>query len=185
MSICPPTATPAHAQQSPFYLRPFDKLMAPLVASWCRNPQELFWLAPKTPPPLTAAKVVAWPGPNGQAFLFYRERVFEPLGYLELNPMPGEPGHLWIGHCVVPPESRGRGIGRHMVELILDEAFLFRNADRVSLVAFPDNQSAIRCYRSAGFLDEGEQLRSFPTTGREHVMRLMSIEARRHARLKS
>ena len=37
-----------------FELRPFDRLFGPTVAGWVRDDAELFWLAPSTPPPLTA-----------------------------------------------------------------------------------------------------------------------------------
>jgi RimJ/RimL family protein N-acetyltransferase len=180
MSILPPPVTHSHAREAPFYLSPFDRLMAPLIASWARSDHELFWLAPKTPPPLTAAKVVAWPGSSGAPMLMYTEGEPQPLGYLELNPMPGELGHLWIGHCVVRPDTRSRGLGRRMVSLVLDQAFAFRNANRVSLVVFPENTAAVQCYRAAGFLDEGEQIKFFQTTGRQHDMIQMSMDICRY-----
>ena len=170
-----PTAV-VRVRNGAYYLCAFDKLMAPIVAGWPRDDRELFWLAPKTPPPLTPAKVTAWPGPDGCPLLFRRDGVDEPLGYIELNPMPAQKRHLWMGHCVVPHERRGCGLGRAMVELMLDEAFLRRRADRVSLIVFPDNVRAIRCYRRVGFVDASEQLKHFPTTGRQHRMLRMSID---------
>ena len=144
--------------------------MAPLIVSWVRDAHELFWLAPKTPPPLTPAKVVAWPGPDGCPMLLYRERLSEPLGYIELNPMPGQKGHLWMGHCLIRPEHRGTGLGRLTLELMLEKAFLNELARTVSLVVFPDNTTAIRCYRAIGFRHIGEQVKYFPNTGRQHCM---------------
>ena len=89
MSIAPYPPSALHVQDGPFALVTFDRDAAPLVSSWVQDAHELFWLAPKTPPPLTAEKVIDWPGPDGAAVLLYREGGFEPIGYAELNPMPG------------------------------------------------------------------------------------------------
>ena len=179
MRITPSKPT-IRVRHGPYYLAPFDNLMASVVATWARDASELFWLAPKTPPPLTAAKVVAWPGPQGSPMLFYRESESEPLGYFEINPMPGEKLHLWLGHCVVRPEERGAGLGRRMTTLMLEEVFCHRDAQRVSLVVFPDNIFAIACYRAVGFLDGATQIKYFKTSGRQHRMFQMSIDRRRY-----
>ena len=168
------------ARNGPHYLTAFDNVFAPRVASWVRDGHELFWLAPKTEPPLTAAKVAAWPGRTGSPMLFWREGESEPLGYLELNPMPNQKGHLWMGHCVLAPNCRGVGLGRIMVGLGNDEAFGHRSAHRVSLVVFPGNVAAIRCYRAVGYLKAGDQLKHFATTGKQHVMRRMTIDDDRY-----
>lgn len=177
-----PSTTPAQEviRRGPYSLSPFNKLMAPLVATWARDDQELFWLAPKTPPPLTAAKVVGWASPEGRPLLFYRDGTADPLGYLELNPMPSDWGHYWLGHCVVQPDQRGGGLGRHMIELSLELAFRSQRAYRVSLVVFPENVSAIRCYRRGGFIDAGDQWKYFATTGQQHRMVQMTIDRGRY-----
>ena len=168
---------PELARRGPYYLTPFDKLLAPVVASWAREDLELFWLAPKTPPPLTPTKVVAWASPDGRPLLFCSDDSPDgPLGYLELNPMPADWGHFWLGHCVAHPECRGVGIGRRMISLALDLAFHGRRAYRVSLVVFPENEMAVRCYRRAGFIDAGDQWKFFTTTGRQHRMLQMTID---------
>jgi RimJ/RimL family protein N-acetyltransferase len=175
MSISPPPRREFSARQGPYYLADFDHRLAHTVAGWVGGPGELFWLAPKTFPPLTAEKVVAWTSLDGCPLLFYRQGIADPLGYVELNPMPGERHHLWMGHCVIRPQNRGVGMGRQMVRLMLHEAFSNRSARRVSLVVFPDNHAAVRCYRSVGFVDDGVQLRYFPTTSRQHRMLQMTL----------
>jgi ribosomal protein S18 acetylase RimI-like enzyme len=181
MSVVPFQSTGIVVRGGPYYLAAFDRAWAGKVATWARTPQELFWLAPSTPAPLTAAKVEAWPGPDGGPRLFHRERVTEPLGYLELNPMPGQGRHLWLGHCVIRPEHRGMGLGRIMIELVLDEAFLNRKARQVSLMVFPDNAGAVQCYRSAGFVEVTEQFKFFATTARRYRMLQMTIHLEGYA----
>lgn len=155
-------------------------MAAPSVAAWVRDPRELFWLAPSTPPPLTAAKVLSWLGSDVSAFLLCRDQATDPLGYLELNLMPSQTTHLWLGHCVIEPSHRGCGLGSLMVALALDDAFHRRKAKSVSLVVFPENLAAVACYRRAGFVTEGEQFKEFRTTGRTHRMLRMSITREQH-----
>lgn len=166
---------PVHVRKGPYFLCDFDAMAAPLVATWTQDDHELFWLAPSTPPPLTAAKVLNWLNTDVTALLFKRDQVAEPLGYLELNLMPAQTRHLWMGHCVIRPGERGRHLGQIMVALALDEAFLLRRAETVSLVVFPENSPALACYRSVGFVTIGEQSKDFATTGRTHRLLRMSI----------
>jgi RimJ/RimL family protein N-acetyltransferase len=49
----------------------------------------------------------------------------------------------------------GRGYGREALSLLLDYAFLHRNAHKVWLEVYADNERAIRSYRSVGFVEEG------------------------------
>lgn len=185
MSVAAANAQLVYAREGPYYLAPFDRLMAPIVARWAPMPQELFWLAPSTPAPLTAAKVVGWAGPECNPRLFRRDDVFEPLGYLELNPMPGQAGHYWLGHCVIRPERRGTGLGRIMIQLVLHEAFSGRGASRVSLMVFPDNLAAYNCYLRAGFREVGEQYKYFATTGKRYRMVQMSVGRQQHEMLQA
>jgi hypothetical protein len=46
-------ATTSDTSQRPCCLTPFDVLHAPQIAAWVRSEEELAWLAPGTPPPLT------------------------------------------------------------------------------------------------------------------------------------
>ncbi|UCD28781.1 MAG: GNAT family N-acetyltransferase [Planctomycetota bacterium] len=175
--------TKIHVRSGPYYLTDFDKLMAQTVASWVGSDLELLWLAPKTHPPLTAEKVLAWHLEQSNPLLFYRDGISEPLGYLELNPMPEQRKHLWMGHCIIRPDQRGVGLGRQLIEMMLEHAFVNRGARRVSLVVFPANIAAICCYRSTGFADAGEQVKYFSTSGKEHRMLRMTIGADRYGLL--
>lgn len=49
----------------------------------------------------------------------------------------------------------GQGYGRDAVRTLLDYAFLHRNAHKVWLEVAEDNERAIRCYKSCGFVQEG------------------------------
>ncbi|HRR87166.1 MAG TPA: GNAT family N-acetyltransferase [Phycisphaerae bacterium] len=173
--------TPIRVRNGLYCLRDFDPSAAPVVAGWARDAAELFWLAPSTPPPLTAAKVLGWQNADVCALLFQREASDELLGYLELNLMPAQTAHLWMGHCVIAPSHRGQGLGRMMVSMAMEHAFTHRKAESVSLIVFPDNVAAIECYKRVGFAAAGEQLKDFRTTGRTHRMLRMLISRQQYA----
>ena len=168
------TAT-TYARNGPYYLCSFDPLMAPILATWVKDAKELFWLAPSTSPPLTAAKVLNWQNTDVSAMVLRRDQTTEVIGYLELNLMPSQTRHLWMGHCIIRPERRGCGLGRLMVGLAIEDAFVRRQAESVSLVVFPDNLAAVECYRSVGFVTVGEQFKEFQGTSQTHRMLRMSI----------
>jgi RimJ/RimL family protein N-acetyltransferase len=178
MSISPSPVRGELIRDGLYSLARFDPGKAPIVAGWVAGAHDLLWLAPKTYPPLTPAKVIAWTSEDGAPMLFHRDGAAEPLGYVELNPMPGEPKHLWMGHCVIDQQQRGRGLGQIMVRLLVRHAFEQRRADRVSLVVFPDNFGAIACYRSCGFVEVGTQSKFFYPTGRQHTLLQMNLDQR-------
>src|SRR5262245_12120728 len=88
----------------------FDQLYAPLLAAWVRAPEELTWLAPGTPPPLTPSKIAAWGSDRPNRYLYWRHGQETPSAYSELNPLPDGPDQMWVGHFLVDPVCRGRSI---------------------------------------------------------------------------
>lgn len=185
MSISPAPVRAEVVRDGLYCLARFAPGKAGAVAAWAPTAHDLFWLAPKTYPPLTAAKVIAWTGDGACPLLMYRDEEAEPLGYVELNPMPGDRGHHWMGHCVVDSGRRGEGLGQKLVELLVRYAFEHRAAERVSLVVFPDNVGAVRCYRRCGFIDVGTQTKFFYPTGRQHTMLQMSIDRARYCAIRA
>ncbi len=167
MSIAP------SPKPQPLSLIPFDNLYAPTIASWIPDDRQLAWLAPSTQPPLTAAKVVGWVRPHGRRLLGAIKSNPLPIAYGELNPMMKEPGHLWVGHVVIDPLYRHRGLGRHFVDAICQTGWHEMGADRISLIVFPDNLPAIRCYLRVGFCEIGEEHHAFGGHGpRRRLLRL-------------
>lgn len=160
--------------QSAMCLVPFDKVYADVIAGWVSTDEELHWLAPSTRAPLTAEKVAAWGKPGGESVLMMCDSDSHPLGYAELNPMRRR-DRLWIGHVIIRPDRRGRGIGGAFVHLLLTRAFEEHSVARVLLIVFPSNTSAIRCYVRAGFEIAGEEFHRFGESGPKH--RLLRLEA--------
>jgi putative acetyltransferase len=110
------------------------------------------WLATEPPADIEELEQkfrasVEWEG----HFLFVLEEGDELIGSLGMHPSQAA-GVLYMGMWVVP-EWRGRGGGRMLIEA----ALTVRPDDvhKIELEVFPDNEAAIRLYRSHGFEQEG------------------------------
>lgn len=55
---------------------------------------------------------------------------------------------------------RDRGIGRHLIQSLLDWATAHPHIEKVGLAVFATNERAIHLYRSLGFAEEGRRYRS-------------------------
>ena len=146
-------------------LAPFRVAHADLILSWVRDPREAFWLAPRTPPPLTPAGVIEWQTPGHQGFMLHAADVPLPIGYGELNLLNGARRRYWLGHLIVDPARRGRGYGVALTRLLVGRAFARHAAREVTLVVFPENRAAIACYRAAGLHEDGYETHEFPAYG--------------------
>lgn len=156
-------------------LTAFDDRYAERVVSWVRGSQEAHWLAPRTPPPLTGDKVRAWARPGRGPFMLVTRDDPEPLAYGELNVLPRKRREYWLGHLIVDPRQRGRGLGRQLTEMLLYRAFHVQDARLVSLVVFPENLAAIASYRSAGMRADGYETHNFaPRNRRERLLRFIA-----------
>ena len=121
-----------------------------------------------------------WKKPGGSAFVLVKGGDGSPRGYGEINLMRGGGEYLWLGHVVVRPDQRGRGLGSTLLRALLVEAFERRNATRVALIVFPENLAALRCYRRVGFSLSGEEHHQFSDGGPTH--RLLRLEITRPTR---
>jgi len=157
-------------------LVPFHPGYADLVLSWIQDAQEAYWLAPRTPPPLTASEVLHWQAPGRQAFMLIEPGTPAPLGYGELNILNAAARRYWLGHLIVAPARRGCGLGVQLTRLLLWEAFRRQGAREISLVVFPENRRAIACYEAAGLRADGHERHDFPAYGQQ--VNLLRMAAR-------
>jgi GNAT superfamily N-acetyltransferase len=162
------------------HLARYTEPVAHEVASWVRTTRELTFLAPGTPGPLTPEKVAAW-GRQPESRLLLVEHGC--LAYGELNRMSGRPDQMWIGHLIVNPAFRGRGVGRRFTQALLARAFQECGAAEVLLLVFPQNRAAVRCYERCGMVVAGQEHKSFPVTRSRHLFLRMSIHVSRFERL--
>lgn len=158
-------------------LRPFQRDCAARVASWVRDDNELFELAPRSVPPLTAEKVRAWQLPGRRGLSLCERGRADPIGYGELNVLNSVEREYWLGHIIIDPARRGIGFGLEFVRLLVQTAFSEHRARTVSLVVVPTNSAAISCYRAAGLHDVARESHYF--AGRRRRCRLLRMSVTR------
>lgn len=168
--------TESRGTRPPTRLERFDPRHAELVASWVRSEREAYWLAPHTPPPITAERVLGWSVEGRHALQLMEGGTPVPVAYGELNVLNAAAREYWLGHLIVDPDRRGRGLGVRLVELLIERGFRRLGARRISLVVFTDNVVAQRSYRSAGMRDEGYEVHRFPAYGTSERLLRMAIE---------
>lgn len=166
--------TASSAERLGSTLRPFDPSFAQELAGWVTDEEQLRWLAPGTDPPLTAAKVLGWERELGLPWLLFANDEPRPIGYGELNSMPKDQRSLWLGHVIVRRDCRGKGYGRLLTKALLDIAFDEMRCRCVSLIVFPQNVAAVKCYLQAGFRTVGDEYHRFG--GRDSKYRLLRLQ---------
>ena len=83
------------------------------------------------------------------------------VGHVMWGVDPDDDSH-WIGGLVIDAEQQGKGLGRATVEALLalwesQEPSLSGTAyQQAALSVSPDNETALRLYRSLGFVETGE-----------------------------
>ena len=155
----------------------FEAAHAEPISRWVASDHALFLLAPMTHPPLTPGKVTAWSCHADESLVLVSSAI-EVLAYGVLNQMRLSERQRWIGHLVVAPEWRGRGVGRRFVLALLERTFAIRDVDSVSLVVCPWNGPAVRCYQQLGFEQIGIQRRCFLESLIRHDLLEMKLTRR-------
>lgn len=97
------------------------------------------------------------------------------VGYVCLNSKNGSRfrhvGNLWI---MVHPDFQSRGIGRKLMEHILELADNWLNIIRVELTVTTKNEKALKLYQSLGFVIEGTSKYAFFADGDYQDLHIMA-----------
>jgi L-phenylalanine/L-methionine N-acetyltransferase len=89
------------------------------------------------------------------------------VGTAGLVAFRGRLGHVGeVAHIMVHDEFAGRGIGRRLMEALLDIADDHLGLVRVELLVYHDNTGAIRLYERLGFQHEGRKRKIARRQGR-------------------
>ena len=78
-----------------------------------------------------------------------------PVAYGQIMDIDSAEGTARLGRLIVDPARRGEGLGRELVEELLEIAFGDLGLRRVNLRVYRWNTAALLCYLSAGFRVEG------------------------------
>jgi diamine N-acetyltransferase len=97
----------------------------------------------------------------------------EPVGFVLLAGLQSEHRVIELRRVVV--SDKGRGVGRRLIELVLDHAFGELGAHRVWLDVMPHNQRARRAYEAVGFIEEGLMRDALLIDGAYESLVVMSV----------
>lgn len=75
-------------------------------------------------------------------------------------------GHVYLNNLAVAPQFQGRGVGRRVMGMILEE---LKDKKSIDLVTHPANSKAIRLYESLGFKQSGEQMENYYGDGEPRI----------------
>lgn len=70
---------------------------------------------------------------------------------------------------MIEKEYRNMGIGKRLVEAIVEWATLNPQLEKLSLGVFATNERAIALYKKMGFLEEGRKIREFKINENEYI----------------
>ncbi len=138
--------------------RPFRSGDARALTSWAKTGDELLqWVGLRFTFPLDEHQLAEYANTDGEhrylisAVTAEHEKV---VGHAELSVQPKhELGQ--IGRFAVAPDMRGRGISSRLLNRIIELGFDELGLHRLELVVFSFNEPALRCYKRAGFREEG------------------------------
>lgn len=105
---------------------------------------------------------------DGEAWIaLVAEEKGEILGMLEFkaHDLPRLTRHVGRFYISLRGNARGRGIGRALMEMMLDWARSNPRIEKVALSVLSSNIPAIRLYESLGFTEEGRRLNEFKIPG--------------------
>jgi len=145
------TGSQSDQDRSGLTVRPARPRDAEAVADLLHTAPDLAQVSPDETFPLTPETVRHWIEKRRAGYVL--ERRGKVMGYAELVDDAREPDRVWIGHMMVAPSQRGLGLGRKLVQALLEVAERDRDAAEIAISAFEDNVRALRCYRGCGFRD--------------------------------
>ena len=131
-------------------LVPFDLSDAELLVDWVPDAEALFrWCGDYIPWPLTV-EGIARHLREVEMIRFFLEENGVKVGYMAIRKMSGTESRI---QTVLVSENagRGRGYGKAMLRLAMEEAVLRFASTEFSLAVFEDNHRARNCYAALGF----------------------------------
>jgi RimJ/RimL family protein N-acetyltransferase len=140
-------------------LRPLKAADADVISGWFAGPVELAeWGGPEIDFPLDRSDLQTWIAERsaGRARACYAvvDAGDMPIATFQIvddrrNRM------VRIARSGIAPAERGKGLGKALLRLILEKAFVEMDAHRVELAVASENSRARRLYAQAGFVHEG------------------------------
>lgn len=146
---------------------------ADLICSFFQSTEELFFCFPKASFPLAPKTLMAETDQrHSPTVALDGERVVGYAKYLEVR----DKRYCAIGHLVVDPAFRHRGVARFLVQTLVAMAMAHHKAKFVRAPCFSHNTAAYQMYHAMGFKPDDMVPR---TTSEGEVVLLVNMVLRR------
>ena len=134
-------------------LRPFTINDAPIILSWIKDETAFRkWSADRYPvyPPMPEDMLAQYE--SGVIFPFTAiDGEGEVVGHIMLRYPDPSKTVIRFGFVIVDDQLRGKGYGKQMLQLAIQESKEEFGAKKITLGVFDNNPSAFHCYESVGF----------------------------------
>lgn len=148
-------------------LRQYKPQDAENIVSWIKDEEALRkWSSDRFGDfPITSGdinrKYLECNGDCEEADNFYPLTAFDDndvVGHLILRYTDSKKKVIRFGFVIVDDAQRGKGYGKQMLLLAVKYAFEIFGAEKITLGVFDNNESAYRCYKAVGFVENGEEM---------------------------
>jgi ribosomal protein S18 acetylase RimI-like enzyme len=128
--------------------RSVEEADIPVICRFPQSEQELFFLFPKASYPLTFEQLKdAIDRRSDSTVILLNGKI---VGFA--NFYLCEPGkRCAIGNVVVAPDARGQGVGKYLIETMIQIAFTKYKVTEVEISCFNQNTGGLLLYQKAGF----------------------------------
>lgn len=128
--------------------RPVQEADLPVICLFPQNEQELYFMFPAAEFPLTVDQLI-----------IHMERRWDSTVVLFDGKVAGfanfylcQPGETCsIGNVIVSPDIRGQGVGRYLINTMIQIAATKHNVKNVQLTCFNQNINGLLLYQGMGF----------------------------------
>ncbi|MGZ9586443.1 GNAT family N-acetyltransferase [Paenibacillus marinisediminis] len=86
----------------------------------------------------------------------YRDGELVGFAMYGLFPDEGTSGRVWLDRYLIDERFQGQGLGRAMLEALIEHLVDLYHCPRIYLSLYEDNQHALRLYQKFGFHFNGE-----------------------------
>lgn len=135
-----------------FQTRPLAPEDLPTICAFPQSQEELFFLFPRGRYPLTPDQLAEAVAPRRDATVVTEAgRVLAFADFYRWAP-----GGDWaVGHVVVAPDARGRGVGRYLMAAMGERARAGHQARALTVSCFQGNGAGLLFYHHLGFVPYG------------------------------
>lgn len=137
-------------------IRPYKESDAETIVSWIKDEVSLRkWSADRYGSyPINAKDMNRYYADFPDTEYFHKLTAYDEngiIGHMIIRFVDIENRICRFGFVIVDDSKRGKGYGKRMLELAIDHAFEVMKAKKIDLVVFDNNESALNCYKAAGF----------------------------------